>query len=702
MHITLDVLSRFTDLPADPCHTRILLDEVGLEVKRIDVSAPGVPITLELLANRGDHHGYVGLAREISGRTGGEVREPVVRQLEVGESPHPLDLMSERCPVYTLTLLERGSEGGLDAEAIQLLESTGLKSVGVVVDATNVANLELGQPTHAFDADTIEGPITIRESRAGEKAWPLFREEAVELTEGTLVIADSAKILAIAGVIGCEESKTTEATTRVLLESAAFDPVAVRIASRGLGIGTDSSARFERGSDFSLPLRGAGRVAHLLEGAGWRVVGHTGKVGSWSDPRRVIRFYPDRCRAFLAITETDGELVARLERYGFTVGPTSDLDVLTGEQRDPEALSVLVPSHRLWDVEYAADLYEEIVKSIGYDKTPIGLPPIDLGAVPSPVQALRDRAADVLVGHGFFEVITDGFHSKGLRERLGIEEGHPLFAHVEIANALDRAYSLLKNSGLGQALEGVAMNVFARQAEVKAFEFTRAFHPDETAENGVCTEREMVWAVVNGHERPTSWHGTARAADPLFLKGVVGELANTLGLPLELDHADTSHPLSGLLHPGRQVAVRLHGETIGILGEVHPAVVANFKLKRARPVYLELDVQPLLTPAASVPYVEPPRTHPVVRNLAFTLPPRVRAGDVAEHLAANGPDWLDDVGIVDLFEHEHEGVALRTFTYAMVYSLVQGDRTTDEINGATDALIASVEAAFGDRGVQLR
>ena len=136
--------------------------------------------------------------------------------------------------------------------------STGL----LPVDATILAGLELGQPTHAFDADKVVGPVTIRTSRAGEKAWPLFQPGPVEIPAGTLVIADDVKILAIAGVIGCEDSKTTADTKRLLLESATFDPPSVRIAARALGLATDASGRFERGGDPTAPLVGAGRVVH--------------------------------------------------------------------------------------------------------------------------------------------------------------------------------------------------------------------------------------------------------------------------------------------------------------------------------------------------------------------------------------------------------------------------------------------------------
>ena len=187
MKICAEVLDRFIALQHSGHDLRMLLDDVGLEVKRHD----GSRFTLELLANRGDHHCYAGLAREISGRTGAPTCGPAKTVLETGSCPIPLHLESPLCGVYTATLLERvGDDVPLTAEDLAPLEAAEIHSLTAPVDATNLSNLELGQPTHAFDADTIVGGITIRASTEGEQAWPLFAEDKVTLPTGTLVIAD--------------------------------------------------------------------------------------------------------------------------------------------------------------------------------------------------------------------------------------------------------------------------------------------------------------------------------------------------------------------------------------------------------------------------------------------------------------------------------------------------------------------------------
>jgi len=689
MRITADILRRFVKLPEEGRAIRMLLDDIGIEVKRHDTQRDA--FTVELLANRGDHHCYVGLAREVNGRTGGGICAPEYADLKVGDSPHPLVLETDLCSRYSATLLERSGDGSpLSSHELAPLDAADIHSVSAPVDATNLANLEFGQPTHCFDADTIVGPICIRLAHPGEMAWPLFAEEKVEVPPGAIVIADDEKVLAIAGVIGCEESKATETTTRILLESAAFDPVAVRKASRALNIHTDSSARFERGSDASQVLVGAGRVVGLLEAHGWQRVGDTGMVGSWTDERRTIDVDVDAAAAFLGIDLSGKEAANRLSRYGFEVTLSSG------------QLSVVVPPHRVWDVEFPADLYEELAKSIGYNDTPSTLPPVDMGALPTAADVMKQQVEDVLLGAGFYEVFTNGFHGTALRDRLGISESHPLWSHVQTTNALDRGYGLVKNNCLAQAVEAVVGNVRVGTRPIQMYEWTRTFHPNTDADNGVCHETHRLWAIADGTVETKRWMGKPRTADAWMMKGLVEEIATTLRVPLRVEGIDTAHPLSDCMHPGRQASITLNGETVGILGEVHPRITKAFKLKRAHPVYLEITRSGLLSDAVNHRYQERSIHQPIMRSLAFSLPSGVTAGEVADALSEAGPDWLEAVDIVDAFAHDDDGKPMRAITFSLRYGNTDGDRSAEAVNDASTSLIEAVEAAYGDRGVTLR
>lgn len=696
MRIAHDVLRRFLPaLPTDPRAVRDLLDDLGLEVKRTEEDGVTTVFTLELLANRGDHHCYEGVARELAARLDAELVLPAVAEIETGGDPWPVRVETPLCLQYGATLLEKVGDGIFDASALRVLEAAGIHSLGPAIDATNLSNLELGQPTHAFDADKIEGAVVIRTSRPGERAWPLFRDEPVVLPEDTLVIADEAKVLAVAGVIGCEESKTTDQTRRVLLESATFDPVSVRKASRALGIHTDSSARFERGADPERVLLGTGRVVHLLEGAGWQRVGATTVQGDWTDPKRVIPLDVDAANAFLGTSLTADDARGILDRLGFSV-----------EEND-RGLQVRVPPRRLWDVEHVQDLYEELAKIVGYNDTPIGLPAVDQGALPSPAEVRRRTVDEVLLGAGFYEVVTDGFYGRDVLDLLGLTEAHPLWRHVETQNALDRAYSLLKNNALAQAVQAVGVNLNRRNPDVKAFEWTRTFHPIPAViasrTQPPCTERPLVWAIASGTAYDRGWAGDDQPADVWFLAGLVREIGVALRLELTLSTEGVEeHPLATCLHPGRRARiVRGDGQTVGILGEVHPAVLKRARIKAARPCYFELEADALVE-GPRPPYEEPPAVHPIVRSLAFTLPDRFEAGRVQACLRASGPTWLEGVDITDLFAHERDGQPVRTVTYALRFANPEANRTADEVNAAVEQLVQAVETQFADQDVRLR
>jgi phenylalanyl-tRNA synthetase beta chain len=241
------------------------------------------------------------------------------------------------------------------------------------------------------------------------------------------------------------------------------------------------------------------------------------------------------------------------------------------------------------------------------------------------------------------------------------------------------------------------------------FEWTRTFHPRDflpgrvTRTEPPCTERSLLWMMVFGADRPRAWHDTSRPADAVHLKGLLYELGVELGLDLELS-AIGDHPLAPFLHPGRSAAVTVMGEVVGVVGEVHPAVCRRYKLKSARPCYLELDAEAILAEGARPVYTEPPEVQPLVRSVAFELPPRVDAGDVAAWLHASGPDWLERVRIVDCFVPAAvPGQApLRSVTFELHYANPEARRTAEEVNAATEATVRAVLDQFGPRGVRQR
>jgi phenylalanyl-tRNA synthetase beta chain len=679
----LEHLRTHIDMPASARDARELLDDVGIEVKSVDVSDLGTVFNCELLANRGDHYCYHGVAREVCGRTGDKLRFPKLRVLDVRPADETrVRIESPLCLVYTVTELFRGDATGvLPAEILQPLIAADEHSINAPVDASNLTNFDIGQPTHAFDADKIDGPITIRLSRKGEQAWMLFTSGPIEIPEGTLVIADDSKILGIAGVIGCVESGITDQTTRILLESACFDPVAVRIASRQLNQQTDAAARFMRGGDPTLPLVGAARVAYLLEQhAGYRV-GNAYLAGNWQDPRRTIEVDVAKTGRFVGAPLDAMQMAERLTRYGFAAEPRED------------SLTVFVPPHRLWDVHFEADIAEEVLKSVGYNNTPITLPPVEMGALPSHAENVAERVNEVFVAEGFYEIFTDSFYGPGVRERLGIAEGDPLWPHVEMQNSIERSYSLMRNNTIAQALDALAVNLNNKLANVKMYEWARIYRPD-------LSERGVLWALANGRDRGPFWGDKGRPADAIYVKGIVEQLRLELRVDFAIGATD-GHPLERFFHPGRRAGVWLGGTIVGIFGELHPLLLQRFDIKRQRPVYFEIDADALLVEPRPRVYTDPPSRQPVVRNVAYAIPSGIPAAAIRDTLASAAPPFLREIRIVDVYEMPNDPQRSRAVTFEIEY-LSEDALTGETINAATEAMMAAVAREYGAKGVTLR
>lgn len=688
MKLSANVLKRYcAGTPAEPKALRKLLDDLGVEVKRLDSAGGDALLTLELLANRGDHHCYAGVAREVAARTQTPLIFPEAPALPVGAPAVPLRIDSDKCLLYTATPLRvtGGLKKSLGKAAEELLGAAGLLTGNAAIDVTNLVNLEIGQPSHAFDRARISGGITIRLSRPGEKAWLLFTAEPRELPAGTLVIADEVKVLAIAGVIGCEDSKITDDTTDILLEAAAFDPVTVRLGGRSLQTFTDASARFERGSDPTLTAVAAGRIAHLLQQAGVaELAGPLAVVGDWQDPRRAVAVRASELSAFLGRHFDEAEIAARLGAYGF---------------EHLGQLSFQVPPHRLWDVESEEDLFEEVARSVGFNDLPEALPPVALGARPSRAEVMLGVAESVLVGAGFYEVYTDGFYSRAIPEKLGQGEGSPLMAHVETVNSLDNSFSLLKNNCLAQALQAVADNLNFKAQDVRLYEWTRTFHPDATAANGVCRERDVLYGICSGKERPDSWENS-RSADVFFLKGVLEELKRALDLPLELGDPDPEYALTSLLHPHRSLGLRVSGKSVGVVGEVAPTVLHAFGIKFAKACYFELSRDALLVePAGSANFHMPPVMPDIDRMLNFAVPLGVSVRDIAPLLQSAAPAWLSRISVADVFAGNE--TAKRAVAFKLLFNATEA-RTHEQLNEACAAMVASVVEKLGARGVEQR
>lgn len=688
MKICVDSLRKYIDIPADVRELHELMEDIGLEIKRVDNLENNTVFTLELLANRGDHHCYVGVAREIHARTGGNIRIPQPRFQDKTENLINADVKTDKCLNYVLAEFKKtkGNEFSLDEDKKRMIEISGTNLVSAVVDVTNFVNIEMGQPLHAFDADKIKGKIQVREAGSSEKARLLFSEDVCEVPEGTIVIADDEKILAIAGVMGCEESKPTEETTRIYLESATFDPVKVRKAARHFGIQSQSSTRFERGADPVLAVTGIERAVELFEEAGWGLAAPISIVQKWDFAEISLQLSIDSINEYFESAFSADQILQILKRYGFSVSQTS-----------ANNFSVLVPSHRIWDIKDSKDIYEEIARGIGYNNLPSSVPSTAAGIQPQQNQLRKELIENTLIGEGFYEVFTDGFYSDAHRSKMEIKEGHPLWEHVSIVNAGDRSYSLLKNNNLAQAMELVLTNVHVKNTNIKAFEWTRTFHPNKSAENGLCDETKVLWLIAYGENKTPNWSEKSRNVDVHYMKGLIEEFSNLLSIQLEIRQTenDAILPVGLCLHPTRRASVFLQNKLVGVFGEVHPDVISSWGIKSGRPCFLELSQEIFDFPPSERVYVTPSNLHPVIRDVCLLLPQGLHTLEVANYLKESS-DWISEVNVSDLFNSQATDNK-NAVTFSLSYSLEVAQKsnfTGDEINQETDRIVGMTLEKF--------
>jgi phenylalanyl-tRNA synthetase beta chain len=500
----------------------LILDPATTPGKPVrELFPPDVLLDLEITPNRGDLLSHRGLARELVALNLGKA---VAKEGRAGQDmaacPRGVEISvedSEACPLYTATVLEGVRVGPSPSWLVARLESIGLRSINNLVDITNLVLAELGQPMHVFDKARLSGggPLTVRFARGGESLLALDHNDYV-LQPHDLVIADGAGPVALAGVIGGENSAVTETTTTVVLEVARFSPQRVRSTARRLGLVTDSSYRFERCTDPALVREAGDRaISLILELAGGRVTGFT-SVGAAAPEQRTLALRPSRVPKLLGITLSPEKIESHLSRLG-----------AEAVERTPEQLLFRIPSWR-HDLEREVDLLEELARMEG-----IASVPADMHLAPAPVseadrqhdarQQLRER----LAGWGFFEVLKTPLLSGPA-------------AAVSLANPMRSDETGLRSCLRPQMLEVAAGNIHAGNSALRLFQIGRVFQADGT-------QVEHLALLISGAAGGVHWSGAVRDMDFFDLKGVVEALGckgePSAVPPAELKQAGIKQPV---------------------------------------------------------------------------------------------------------------------------------------------------------------
>jgi len=666
------------------------LDHDGIMVLPDDL-VPGTPLAevlpiatdvleLEITSNRPDCLSIYGAAREVHAATGAPLEPPP--WLEDPGTPGPVEGVQievqapDFCPRFTARLFEDVKIGPSPWWLKARLMACGQRPINNVVDITNYVMLLTGQPLHAFDFDLVAGGrLVVRMAGEGEKMTTLDDVERTLDAQMGLICDDDGPT-SIAGIMGGQRSEVHDGTTRVLMEAAAWNGPVLQRASHRLGLRTEASSRFEKGLAPEITMWAqAVSTKLMLELCGARLVPGTVDIGGEGPPPKTIRLRDEKVTRLLGTEIPVGEQAELLERLEFEVHDAGD------------GLDVTVPAFRRNDVTREVDLIEEVARLWGLEKIPSTIPGHGMSARLTTEQKLRRRAADALVGLGFSEAIGWSFQSPETERKLRLDE-----PAVRLRNPLSEDLSEMRTTLLGSLLTSVRHNVARGREDVRLFEegavyFDRPHRREPTAAEARSTplpdERLHLGALMTGRIRPASWGDTQPpVADFFAAKGALETLLGALRVDFTVQRG--SDPF---LHPGRAARVLIGGEDAGWLGELHPAVAAEWDLGRV--AGFELDLTVMLPAAVVSPHYEDLTSFPAIRqDLAFWIPADRTAAELVEVVRAAGGKLLRDVQVFDVYAREGQtSLAVRLEFRASDRTL-----TDDEIAPQRTKIVEAVKA----------
>jgi phenylalanyl-tRNA synthetase beta chain len=559
MKISLNWIRDYVDVDLPVSRVIETLDNIGLLTEHWEETDDNVILDIETYANRPDTLGHMGVARELAAALSLPLKEQKYPLTELKEKASDLvDVQiwdDDLCPRYCGMVVKDVKVGPSPDWLAKRIQAMGLHPINNVVDTTNYVLFATAQPIHAFDLAKVTGrKVIIRRASKGEKLMSLEGEE-VDLLPDMLVIADEGKPIALAGVIGGENSAVSDKTKDVFIESANFDPVSVRKTSKATGIQTDASYRFERGADISFVPLAARMAASLLTGFGGKAC--AGIIDIYPNPRKIktVMLRSHRVTSLLGVDVDKRFIEKTLIDLGFQIA-----------SKQEGIWQVKIPHFRI-DIEREADLIEEIARFFGYEKIPVQLPPLrTLEPIMDPKKERINISRQLLLHYGFDEVVNFSFMDP---EKAG--KFVSSLAPIQIRNPISTRAALLRTTLIGGLLDTVSWNMNRGAEGVHVYEIGNVFHH----ENDNYREDLMLALAMTGVRGERYWREEDRKDDFFYLKGVLESFMTQLRYG-PFFFREVNHPY---FQEGSSVALHFKGETIGFLGMVRKNIIEAYVLK---------------------------------------------------------------------------------------------------------------------------
>lgn len=631
----------------------------------------------EVTNNRVDCYSVIGIAREAAATFNCEFKPPVVE--ETGNLEKASDYIGvevkdrDLCLRYVARLVKNIKIGPSPRWIQERLRASGIRPINNIVDITNYVMEEYGQPMHAFDYDTISGnKIIVRRATEGEKFTTLDEVER-KLDSEMLVICDADKAIAIAGIMGGNNSKITDNVKTLVFESATFNGTNIRKSAKRLSLRTDASGKFEKGLDPELALQAINRACALIEelGAG-EVVG--GNVDIYSDKieEKKIKFQPERINAILGTDISKEDMLKYLKAIEIGYDANSE--------------ELLIPSFRQ-DLIRNADIAEEVARFFGYDKIPVTLPKgtglaSRVGGI-SFEEEIKTKAMDIAEALGYSQALTYSFESPKVFDKLSLAPDAKERKTVLISNPLGEDFSVMRTLPVNGMLTSLSTNFNRRNGAVKLYELAKVYIPDEDPEK-------------LPDERTDFTLGFYGEGDFFSLKGAVEVFFDKLGMTDKREYENTGdYPF---LHPGRQAKISYRGIDIAWLGEVHPEVATRYSLGE-RTYIAAIDLTSILDFVSLEVRYKGLANFPLVsRDISLIMPKDIPVGKLEEIIDKRGGKLIEAYKLFDIYEGSQIKDGYKSVAYSISFRAKDRTLTDKDVNPIMDKIFADLEA----EGFELR
>ncbi len=677
MGVSINWLKQYVDFNWKAEELAHRLTMAGIAIEGIDQVEDDFILDLDLTPNRGDCLGMINLAREVAALTGSSLRLPDIVIKENRENINQYIKVEiedpDLCHRYAARLVKNVKIQESPLWLQKALIHSGIRPINNVVDITNYVMLECNQPLHAFDYNLLGNTILVRRARAGEKFTTLDEIER-QLDQDMLVITDGSKPVALAGIMGGLDSEIHDATENVLLESAWFLGPNIRRTSRKIGLRSESSIRFEKGTDINGVIYAVNRAAMLIqELGGGEVV--KGVYDEYPNPRKELQvtLRPERVNYLLGTDLTSSQMRSYLEQLQFPI-----------KERKGNFI-VDIPSYRP-DIEIEVDLIEEVARLHGYDKIEPGLPGGETtpGGL-TPFQKFRDEIKNIMSPY-LNEVINYSFINEECFQRLLLPQGSNLRNVVRIANPLSEEQAVMRTLLLPGLLHNISTNLARKNENLGFYEMGAVFYPSA---KGLPVEKTKLGAIVCGHS-DINWTQHRVEMDFFYLKGIVENLLWRLGLE-DCEFVVAKDPS---YHPGRSAILKYYGDELGIIGELHPVVLQNYDIKQ-RCTAFELDVEKLFAHRRRRLTVDKIARYPAVeRDIAVVLAHEISAAAVIKAIKDAEKELLKDVVVFDLYSGEQVAAGYKSMAFRLTFQSMERTLTDNDINSCVNRIMERLQTDF--------